>query len=450
MCQYKHVYQIDGTMKTRILIVIILALSAAAPLFSQAGGSDTNDLVWSHPYGVDNIYDVKFSVNDSLIICAQFGKLFILNAFTGEKLREREYPESTPLKISVHPDGTRFIYNCIDDILELDINTLDTIRIYRHQGPYMNDYDGIMDMAYSADGSKIVSVTWDGRKKDNIYIWDTETGELIKQFGDGYNGNFTATSDNGEYFVVATSYFNNAQDKWITMVNLYSMGNYELIREIGEYSQSIEDMSFSHDSKYLVIAGWDTSAVVWDVEHPEIEKRYVHKTTDFSYEVRNSAFTYDNKYLVTCGGTKGAWTTRIWDRENQELLYEYSSPLCGSLGFDISKDDNSFIASNTNAIFFINNKMLNTDVFERTEKQSILYPNPTTNITNITYNQLKPEIVNISIYDLNSHKVAELFNGFLDIGEHTFYWDAGEFPAGVYFCRITGEGLNQTLKIIVE
>ncbi len=55
----------------------------------------------------------------------------------------------------------------------------------------------------------------------------------------------------------------------------------------------------------------------------------------------------------------------------------------------------------------------------------------------------------LTIYNAAGEKVAELINAEMKKGEHEITWDAGEFPAGVYFGRISVGNQNRTLRMIL-
>lgn len=64
------------------------------------------------------------------------------------------------------------------------------------------------------------------------------------------------------------------------------------------------------------------------------------------------------------------------------------------------------------------------------------YPNPFNAVTTIDVRLDKDSTVALKIYNLTGSEVATLVSGKLQAGLHTFSWDAGGCPSGVYLCRL--------------
>jgi hypothetical protein len=77
------------------------------------------------------------------------------------------------------------------------------------------------------------------------------------------------------------------------------------------------------------------------------------------------------------------------------------------------------------------------------------YPNPFNAKTILQYTLSTSGPVTVSIYDLAGRKVASLFDGAQNAGEHTLIWDAQAFPSGIYFVRLTAGSQSQDRKIIL-
>lgn len=63
------------------------------------------------------------------------------------------------------------------------------------------------------------------------------------------------------------------------------------------------------------------------------------------------------------------------------------------------------------------------------------FPNPFNSITNIQIYIEKPRQVSIQIYNSFGQLVATLVDENLEEGLHTFQWDAGSNPGGIYYCH---------------
>jgi hypothetical protein len=77
------------------------------------------------------------------------------------------------------------------------------------------------------------------------------------------------------------------------------------------------------------------------------------------------------------------------------------------------------------------------------------YPNPFNASTTISYSLPEQDEVTISIHNILGQKVATIFDGMHEAGEHTITWDAGEFPSGVYFARLEAGTHSENIKMVL-
>jgi hypothetical protein len=78
------------------------------------------------------------------------------------------------------------------------------------------------------------------------------------------------------------------------------------------------------------------------------------------------------------------------------------------------------------------------------------YPNPFNNTTMINYQLSKNNEVKLAVYDLLGKKVSVLASGMHAAGTYTVRWDAADFPAGLYFYKLTAaDGFSETKKLVL-
>jgi hypothetical protein len=77
------------------------------------------------------------------------------------------------------------------------------------------------------------------------------------------------------------------------------------------------------------------------------------------------------------------------------------------------------------------------------------YPNPFNTQTTISYSLPQAGPVTLSIYNIMGQKVAVLFDGEQQAGEHKVVWDTGDVTSGVYFGRLESGNNNQNIKLIL-
>ncbi len=82
------------------------------------------------------------------------------------------------------------------------------------------------------------------------------------------------------------------------------------------------------------------------------------------------------------------------------------------------------------------------------------YPNPFNASTKISFNLEKNGYVELKIYDLLGNMVRNLYEGSKEEGIYEYYWDGQDsksnvVPSGIYFVRLSFNGLVQTKKMIL-
>lgn len=77
------------------------------------------------------------------------------------------------------------------------------------------------------------------------------------------------------------------------------------------------------------------------------------------------------------------------------------------------------------------------------------YPNPFNPRTNIAFSLPVASQTSIEIYNVIGQLIEFMDLGNLGAGEHSVQWDALTHPSGVYFYRLTSNGLHQTKKMVL-
>ncbi len=77
------------------------------------------------------------------------------------------------------------------------------------------------------------------------------------------------------------------------------------------------------------------------------------------------------------------------------------------------------------------------------------FPNPVNAGTRISYDLPRRTTIDIAVYDITGGRCATLFHGTQIAGTYTVDWSAAGLPSGAYFCRMTGEGVEETLRMLL-
>ncbi len=84
-----------------------------------------------------------------------------------------------------------------------------------------------------------------------------------------------------------------------------------------------------------------------------------------------------------------------------------------------------------------------TDKFE-----AKVFPNPTSDFTQLEINVLAKEKYLIEVYDLNGKRISQIINQQLEAGNYTYRINLSNFEAGIYIIKIVTNTQNETVKVI--
>ncbi|UCC81093.1 MAG: T9SS type A sorting domain-containing protein [Candidatus Zixiibacteriota bacterium] len=77
------------------------------------------------------------------------------------------------------------------------------------------------------------------------------------------------------------------------------------------------------------------------------------------------------------------------------------------------------------------------------------YPNPFNARTIINYSLPEKADITIAVYNLLGQKVATLFDGAQQPGQHKVTWDASDYPSGVYLARLQSGDRSENIKLVL-
>ena len=151
----------------------------------------------------------------------------------------------------------------------------------------------------------------------------------------------------------------------------------------------------------------------------------------------------------TTGWTQGVEVVDISDPTNPALAESFKTP---GDGYGITISGNNIYLADEYSMMILNSNLTGIEDDEpipSSFSMSQSYPNPFNASTSISYSLSKSGPVNLSIYNLLGQKVATLSDGIQQAGAHNITWDAKDFPSGLYFARLEGEGHSQNIKLIL-
>jgi len=78
-----------------------------------------------------------------------------------------------------------------------------------------------------------------------------------------------------------------------------------------------------------------------------------------------------------------------------------------------------------------------------------LYPNPFNPSTQISFSLPMDNYVKLSAYDVKGNEVDVIFEGAQGVGKHSYTWNAGNLPSGVYYIRLQAGNLAGSQKALL-
>jgi hypothetical protein len=78
-----------------------------------------------------------------------------------------------------------------------------------------------------------------------------------------------------------------------------------------------------------------------------------------------------------------------------------------------------------------------------------IYPNPFSNIANISFTNAENQNVTITVFDSFGKQITQINKGELAAGEYTEQFDGSKLPAGIYFVNITAGNSSVTKKVSI-
>jgi len=75
-----------------------------------------------------------------------------------------------------------------------------------------------------------------------------------------------------------------------------------------------------------------------------------------------------------------------------------------------------------------------------------IFPNPFNPEARIEFSLSEQVFLSLDVYDQLGRHLECILNGRLDAGSYEVRWNGDERPSGIYFFRLSGNGLSQTVK----
>jgi len=156
--------------------------------------------------------------------------------------------------------------------------------------------DAVNSVAFSADGKRIISGSWD----NTVKVWDADKGLQTRTLK-GHTREVTSVAISGDgKRIVSASY-----DKTL---KVWDADKGTEILSLKGHTREVDSVALSADGKRIVSGSWDKTVKVWDTDKgAEILTLKGH-----TLEVFSVAFSADGKRIVSGSRDK---TVKVWDAD---------------------------------------------------------------------------------------------------------------------------------------
>jgi WD40 repeat protein len=274
-----------------------LAVSQNGQYFAT-GGTNSTAQVWDMntgqllgTYKHDNwVNSVAFSPDSKYLVTGSYDKTAkVWDLSTGQMRHVLDGHDGTVLGVAYSPDGRYILTGSGDQTAKLwDSETgKELLTLTGHE-------DMVWDVAFSHSGNQALT----GSEDKTVKLWNLKSGVEEYTFT-GFNKVVysVAFSPDDEYIAAA-----GAAVSAFVWDRESHLKQFEL-----EHFNSIDEVRFSNDGKYILTGSFDDTAKLWDAETGKNLRTY-YGHTDW---IQGVAFTADNRFVFTGGhdSTVKAWLT---------------------------------------------------------------------------------------------------------------------------------------------
>ncbi len=418
----------------------LLVLTTLVSVFVLSQSCFADDIVWTK-YTHD-ISRLQFNNDDSKILTVGSGGIIIFNTSDGSQVQHipgyeaGEYSADNSLIVAAREqsDSLNDVYPYVDVIDAATYQVIKSIKLNK-----LKSAPSYEEVIISPDNKTIAEFNPFG-----LYFIDVETGLLKK----------TLTSFGDENRKVSISSFIYSKDSKHVIIALWDpvKGEYGSIMFINtstynmdyKYDKRAGCLTLSDDGHLLAFNSPDEAGKAVTVMNTQTHE-IVGQIPGTASWVRSMVFSPDGQYLAV---SDDEHSTKFY-KTNDYSLYKTIYPE----GFyfssmDISKDNGYLIGGASSVMMLLN--FLKTGVIDGKEILEILYPNPSGNSINVTFELPAATTLSFNLYDMTGVLVEALKTGTYETGtvEENLYLN--NIANGTYYLKIESAEFNMTFKVIVN
>jgi WD40 repeat protein len=198
-------------------------------------------------------------------------------------------------ELAFTPDGTRAVSASWDGSLKVwEVGTGRLVRtIYGSAG-------GFFSLALTPDGTQMLA----GERQRALTLWDLATGQPVRRF-EGHSNTVLAVAISADGAQAVSA----GHDKTI---RLWDVSTGRQLRVLAGHAGSVLSIQFSPNGTQLISSSWDKTAKLWDLATGSVVRTFSHGA-----RLATARFSKDGNHVLT-GCADGS--INIWDAVSGELL----------------------------------------------------------------------------------------------------------------------------------
>lgn len=224
--------------------------------------------------------------------------------------------------IAYSPEGSRIASGSYDGTVKLwDLSRGQEIKTFSGQG------GNILSVAYSPDGRWISS----GSTNSTIRIWEVETGTSRTLSGHSGFVRSLAYSPDGRRLVSGSG------DKTVKIWDVQKGQELRTLRTIGGHTGTVYAVAYSPDGRWIISSSEDQTVMLWSAD----DGIAIRTLTGHKGPVYAVAWSPDGKRIISCSDDK---TLKVWDAASGRDLWTLLGHT-GSVGAAVYTLDGRWILS---------------------------------------------------------------------------------------------------------
>jgi len=290
----------------------------------------------------------------------------------------------------------------------------------------------------------------------DVFFVNDSTGWIVGRYGTIFN-----TSDGGDNWSYQSSntqelllsiYFINQDIGWIvgdrTILKTIN-GGIDWVPQDSETNDSFKSVYFVNADTGWVVGGWNGATILKTKDGGE---NWTIENSGFSDNLRSIYFINDSTAWIV--GEKGTIFKTI--TQGASWTQQESHTSISTLRSIYFTDINSGWVVGENGIILSTINVNSTGIEEadnfHPDRMVLMqnYPNPFNPSTVIHFYLHQSGSVTLSIYNIRGEEIETLLQDYYQAGQHEVFWNAEDFPSGIYLISLRSGNFSETKKIILQ